>query len=358
MGGQQRWLLPAVLAFAMLPAGGQPDPDTDLTDGLVHRVSMGDHAMSVLVVPQRPGWNLVLLQGERAAAGLDRRHLTPASERPGAAGRWALVRLPRGESRLWVRQHGHTFDLTVHTGPGHGMNDLTEPDGPECASALLGRALAGRPETHCPNTSLRPADGAALRSTIGFIAGRGARTLTVIEDASPRAAEAARQIRAAAQRRGITVRTENEHHNSGPVVVVSGWAGAERALRRIATGTLRARTTYLAPWLLSTPLLTISAGVLIPLRFAPGDEQPTRYRAALAATLPGAPPTGSGYDAWLGETRPDGPVRLYAPLTVDLHPAVLTATATGRPGHHRDADGSDWLPGGRLTAVSPPLSTG
>ncbi|WP_173033367.1 hypothetical protein [Phytohabitans flavus] len=337
----------ALGVVAVVP--GTPEPTGDL----VHRVTVDGHAMSVLVAPERPGWNLVLLSGAGAAAGTRRDHMSPANSRPGAEGAWALVKLPEGSSRLWVRQDGHTAMLTVDTGREPAAVDLRGPDGPECASAVLGAHLAGTATpAACPADQLSPVDGAALRATVGFVAARKDRAITLVTDASPRSAAAAEVVRAAAAREGVTVLPEGAPAK-GPAVVVAGWEAAAAALDGVLTGGARAEATYLAPWLFSPPLLAVPAGQLVAAPFAPDGERARHYLGSLGAALPGAAPTGAGFAAWLGTGHEAGAesTRLYAP--VSLNPRLLGGMAHH---DHGGASGAHWLAGGRLTAVSGPLA--
>jgi hypothetical protein len=319
----------------------------------VHRISAGDRELAVFVTPQRPGRNLILLPGGNGAVGTHPDRLTPATSRPGTSGSWALVELPEGTARLWVQQDGVLAELTVHTEGGAAL-DVHGPDGPECASAQLGRALAGAPALdHCPADRLLATDGAALRAAVGFIAGRGNRALTLVADQSARSAAAAEAVRAAAAAESVAVHAPGA--GSGPVVVVAGWEEAASTLYDIAAGRSAAEGIYLAPWLLSAPLLEVPAGQLLVLPFSPADALPRRYVEALGAALAGADPTASGYASWLAAQGIKGSegasgIRLYAPATVN---ADLFANAGGgRHDHGRPAVSTDWLPGGRLTAVT------
>ncbi|HEV2783524.1 MAG TPA: hypothetical protein VGX25_29415, partial [Actinophytocola sp.] len=194
---------------------------------------------------------------------------------------------------------------------------ITGPDGPECASALLGRTLAagdpaGGPTGRCPADTLTPDDADALRDTVNFLAVLGNRNLTLVADGTPRSAAAARSVRSAAAAAGIGVATPDRP--SGPLLIVSGWSTADSALRRAtAGGRIPPGGTYLAPWLATAPLLEIRAGAHIPLRSGLDGELPGRYRDALRAGYPGQTPSAAGYRAWLAEQRiaETDPVRIY-----------------------------------------------
>ncbi|MDL4776710.1 hypothetical protein [Actinomadura xylanilytica] len=300
----------------------------------------------VLVVPHRPGWNLVHV-GAAAEVGTDRARLRAAVPVPGTNGRWAMVRLPDGPGRLWIRQGGRVSSQPVDTGRTTASG-ITWNDGPECASAALGGLAAGRAEPlrACPADGLDARDAAALRATVRFIAARRARSITLIGDSSPRSAAAARAVRAASGAAGITV--ADRPRPEQPIVVVSGWSTAHTRLRDVAKGRLPGAGAYLAPWLLAAPLLTIPAGQLLPLRFSPRDELPLRYATALAERFPGEPPTSAGYDGWLAArgSAPADETRLYA--------ASVVRFPTPGGGGHAHGDWG-WLPEGTVTAVSGPL---
>jgi len=345
-----------VLGTALRPSFGEPATDATV----LHQLVTGQH---VAVVPQRPGWNLLMLPDGNAAAGTDRDRLTPATSRPGAAGSWVLLRLPEGSSKIFIRSGGRVTALTIRTGAGLSPADLSGPDGPECATAIVGARLAlGSPPAACPAQALRPADAAALRVVMDFAAGRGSRTVTLVEDGSPRSSAAADVVRAAAARAGVTVTAPD--HAQGPLVVTSGWAAAAATLTALSTGRLRAEGAYLAPWLLSTPLLKIPAGALLPLPYSPFDEVARRYLGALGTQLSGGAPTGSGYRAWLDAQRAGAaldaaPIRLYAPASMDLHAALIPRGRghdAGAAHAHGTSGRAEWIPGGRLTAVTGPLS--
>jgi hypothetical protein len=225
-------------------------------------------------------------------------------------------------------------------------------DGAECASAAAGALLAGgRPAAACPADRLEPADADALRAVVRLLAGRGRRTLALAADGSARSVAAAATVRAAAARAGLAVVTPGSGRY--PVVVVSGWTGAGRVVTAIGRGRLPAQGAYLAPWLLSTPLLQPGAGQLIALRYAPRDAPPLGYLAALAARLPGVQPSAAGYEAWqrVLHTSASAPPRLYA-VAVPYLPGM---GAPGDPTQHHHAGPADWLPGGMIIPVTGPL---
>ncbi|WP_199444312.1 DUF6239 family natural product biosynthesis protein [Umezawaea beigongshangensis] len=313
----------------------------------VRDVALGGAAGRVLVAPQRPGWNLVQVAEAGTEVGVDPARLVPAAPRPGAGGAWALVELPEGRSTLLLRRGGELSAVPVDTGTTVGP-DLTSPDGPECAGAAVGALVAGRVASleSCPADHLDPADADALRAVVAFVAGRGNRGVTLVADDSPRSVAAAEVVLDAARLRGTAVTRwpASEPASTGPVLVVAGWAGAERALRAVATGELPGGGSYVAPWLLTAPLLTIPAGQLVPLRTGPQEPEPLRYVAALRAGAPDATASAAGYAAWRGAPD-DRPARLYAASSVTVQ---LSTT-----GHAHG--GATWFPGGAVTPVSGPL---
>ncbi|MCP2167722.1 hypothetical protein LX83_004595 [Goodfellowiella coeruleoviolacea] len=306
-------------------------------------VVFGETAAQVLLAPHRPGWNLVRVSADGIAVGTDPAALTDTAPRPGTTGRWALVALPEGRGSLWLRRGEDVVSLPVDTGSSRGTPpstlDMSTADGPECADAALGALLAGRPTgTSCPADDLADSDAEALRAAVGFLARRGHRSATLVADTSPRSVAAGEVVRESLRRNGMS-----EGH--GPVVVVSGWAEADRALRDVAEGRLPGEGSYLAPWLLTAPLLAIPAAAVIPLRENPQEPAALAYVSALRDRVPEATATPAGYAAWRGGPGP-GPLRLYAASVVTMQ---LSTT-----GHNHD--GARWFPGGALAPVSGPLS--
>jgi hypothetical protein len=335
-------------ALAVLPVPPAP-PVAGVP--LLRTVLLGGEAVPVAVVPQRPGTNLVHVGPHGThmlAVGTDPGHLVPVTARRGTAGGWAVVTLPPGRSRLWVGHGGTAAALRVDTGATASpvAAALAGPDGPECASAVLGALLAGSaaPPASCPADRLSPGDAGALRETVAFLAARRARTLGVVADASPRGRAAEAVVRAAAAAHGVAV-------TAGPSavrLVVAGWDRADAALRRLVTGTAPTGGMYLAPWLATGGLLGYSSGAVVALRFDPYGWPAQQYTAALEAAVPGAAPSASGFAAWRATRHgpPDGPAVLYAAAQVSYLPAELM--------HEHGASGG-WVTGGRLTAATPPL---
>jgi multisubunit Na+/H+ antiporter MnhB subunit len=324
----------------------------------------GHHHASVLVVPNRPGYNLVGIGGTgQASVGTDRSELTAGSRQPGSAQTWIGVQLPAGTSRLRVSTDDGVGSLTVDTGRDRSTSPaaLRGADGPECAASAAGAILAGstRPLTGCPADALSPEDAVSLRSTVRFIAQRGARSVMLAEDDSPRGRAAAATVRAAAREKGLKVTPPAK--TGKPMIVVAGWKGADAVIDSVAKGRLTAQGTYLAPWLLTRPFLSRNAGQLIPLRYAPRTAGPMAYVAALSERIPGEYPSAAGYAAWQDARHialsPE--VRLYATaLTYVPGDDFGSSAGGGAGGHQHGGDATDWLPGGMIAEVARPLTDG
>jgi hypothetical protein len=308
----------------------------------------GGH-LPVLVAPGRPGPNLVYLDGNQAVrVGTDPRDPRPVTQRPGAGGRWALVELPAGASKLWVSG----VPIDVDAGHGSPLPGIAGPDGPECASAALGAALAGSRRTlpGCPADSLTPGDAESLRGLVRLLAARGVRTLTIAADGSPRSSSAATVLHDSARASGLTIAAAPAADSA--LVVVSGWAAATATLSDLATRqraeVIHSAGTYLAPWLLAAPVLRAGNGAVLPLRFDPRDDAPVHYQLALESAFHTFGPTASGYYEWRaaqGLPEPSG-TRLYAASVVSLMPQEFA--------HHTPEGG--WLPGGTVVPVTGPLT--
>ncbi|WBB75803.1 hypothetical protein O7602_09965 [Micromonospora sp. WMMD1128] len=317
---------------------------------VLRQVDLGEPG-AVLVVPGRPGRNLVRVPAEGWSVGATPDRLVPATTRPGTEGAWAAVELAAGHRQLWVGRAGRTMALTVPVGTGpRAPDELTGPDGPECATAELGRLAAGRPApvTTCPAQRLGVPDRSALVAAVRFIAGRAVDTITVIGDESPRSREATAAVTAEAGRQGITVSPTGR----GPLVIVAGWDLARRTLADVSAGRRTAPFgAYLAPWLLHGPVLDQPVGQVLALAFGPIEPGPQRYLGALGALAPGVPPSAGGYQAYLEATggHLTGPVRLYAAARL-----TVPGSMPGHAGHH----GTAWLPGGTVTPVTRGLDAG
>ncbi|WP_089158383.1 hypothetical protein [Micromonospora sp. NBS 11-29] len=343
-------LLVLVAVLATVTAASAPVTAEPVGLPVLRQVDLGEPG-AVLVVPGRPGRNLVRVPAAGWAVGAAPDHLRPATARPGTDGAWATVELAPGQRQLWVGRAGRTVALSVPVGTGPRADDeLTGTDGPECATAVLGRLAAGRPApvTTCPARHLGVPDRAALVAAVRFVAGRAVETITVVGDGSPRSREATAAVTAEARRQGLTVSPDGR----GPLVLVSGWDVARRTLADVAAGRRSAPAgAYLAPWLLHAPVLDQPVGQVLALAFGPIEPGPQRYLGALAATAPGVPPSAGGYQAFLAATggHLTGPVRLYA---------AARLTVPGDVGGHAGHRGTAWLPGGTVTPVTRGLDAG
>jgi hypothetical protein len=146
------------------------------------------------------------------------------------------------------------------------------------------------------------------------------------------------------------------------LIVVAGWEGADRAVRGVSTGRTRAQGTYLAPWLLTAPLLGPPAGQLLPLRFHPGTVPSLTYAMALDARFPGEPPSAAGYAEWSRTTRATqatGQKSATQAVPYDAAPLRLYAASQiyvpGMPTHTGHGTGGRWLPNGTVTPITGPL---
>ncbi|MEV6517235.1 hypothetical protein AB0M37_15755 [Micromonospora chalcea] len=342
----QAVVLPAVVILAVtatavvLPASpGRPGAP------LLVALDNGDRGIPLMVVPQRPGWNLVHVGAEGVSVGLRPDRLSPVTRLPGATNGWSLVHLPPRPSRLHVAYGGRDAVVRLDTGAAGGAGpDLRGPDGPECVSAALGALLRGgsQPLSRCPADALSPGDREDLDATVAFLAPWAEGGISVVGDTSARSVAAVAAVTAAARRAGLRVVPPGTGRH--PTLVVTGWAAAEAALRDAARGPGAALGTYLAPWLLTAGVLRPATGQMLALRFDPRAEPVSRYVTELARRFPGEPATVSGYLAWQGGS-PAGPARMYAAAAVSL-PGPVAHGGHGRSG---------FLPGGTVTAVTGPL---
>ncbi|MFC0544051.1 DUF6239 family natural product biosynthesis protein [Kutzneria chonburiensis] len=296
----------------------------------------------VLVVPQRPGRNLVHLPAEAVVNGV---HAVP---RPGTNGAWASVDLPPGRSTLQITIAGKESTVPVDTGSGPAGRTVD----PECANAALGGLIGGSrvPVTSCPSDGLSTGDAEAVHKLVDFLASRKISAITVVGDDSARARAAADVVR----RAGLPV-FDTEQPNSA-LVVVSGWSTAADTLSRVAVEQTRKPTyingIYLAPWLLTAPLLKSVVSSAVPLRFDPRDPKTLAYTVALANAFPGETGAIGGLDEWLAAQgqQSDPSVRLYASAQVDAMPMdnTMDGMEMAYPGQ--------WVPNGTIVPISGPLS--
>lgn len=305
----------ALLAMALLAGSAQaillrpPEPVPGIATAA--QLETGRGFVDVVVVPNLPGRNLVHVGSATASVGTSEDDLTRVRPSPGATGGWVAIELPAGRSEVWVQDAGRVDSVTTDTGgAGTAPEALAGADGPECASALLGRMVvlgAVSDGVRCPSEQLDPADAEVLRETLTSLAEQGHRRVAEVGDRSPRGLAATRTVAAAAAARGIELVPPGA--TGVPLLVTSGWSDAGTSLRRVADGDLPASGTYLAPWLFTEPLLDIDAG-RVGVRFDAATESFQRYRSELRADYPTQPASAAGYEAWraaLSERRRTDP---------------------------------------------------
>ncbi|HEY3465750.1 MAG TPA: hypothetical protein VGL47_11515 [Amycolatopsis sp.] len=316
-----------------------------------------DAGFPVLVSPQRPGHNLVHFPksaGNDLSAGVRGGVVTQAVARPGAEGTWADVELPPGRSDLEIRRGATTTVVEVDAGEAPGP-PITDADAPECASAALGSLVAGRAEVlaSCPSDVLSPDDAGALVKLVEFLGERKPAGITLVGDDSPRGAAAAKLVRETAARTRLAVRPD-----AGPdtaLVVVSGWAAGYTAMTRAAESQRLQPThqygLYLAPWLLTGPIVNAVASASLPLRFDPREATAVGYAVAVGDRFGGENPTAGGFRNWLGADRPAADVQIFAAAQVNAMPMYPTEPhATGMV-MDRDYAGQ-WVPDGTIVPIT------
>lgn len=249
--------------------------------------------------------------------------LTP--QRPGtnylrADGAWTRLELPAGRSTVTLPGGAK---MLVDTGQTKGL----QPDGPECATALL----VDSGLTSCPDAALAPEDARALVALKDWLNRRGVRSIAVQSDASPRSRRAA----------GLW-----EEFDARPqaLVLTGTWESVSATLQRLGRQVPEAGV-YLAPWLMTGPILTrfATTAPLVVLPFDPKGKDALRYAAALP---PGEVPTAAGYRAWGGA---EGAPQLWATTPASIFPTDLG---------HDHGGGSGWFPGGALVEVAALHPTG
>ena len=372
----------AVLATLPHPAGtpvpGQP---------LARPVELPFQHLAVLVAPMRPGPNLVHVAATPAGAAsqLTGHHhgapapstppgtitvsaggaAVPVTARPGAPGAWAVLDIPAGTDRITVTADGSPATVPVDVGDTPAdpalQRALTGPDGPECASGLLGGLVAvstvGRTPAEanlaadCPSEALTSADADALRDTVTFLAGRGVTGLNLVSDGSPRGVAAADLVRAQAAASKLPVRPVGTPTDT--LLVVSGWPGAVPALTEAVARSEDepAGGIVLAPWLLTGGVVAAAPSEVLPLTFNPGESPARQYGATVAAVFPGEGPSTAGYLAWLRAGGAGGPLEpratFYGAAPVDVPMGMDDMHMGGNPG--------DWYPTGTIVPISPPV---
>jgi hypothetical protein len=331
---------------ADLPVPGVP---------LLSNASLAGQQVPVLVSPQRPGHNFVHVP----AAGITVAGV-PATQRAGVDGYWADVNLPAGRSDLSIRDGAGETTLPVDTGSASGPASAAGPDGPECASAALGGLIAGRKDVlaGCPSDALSEEDADALRKLVGFLGARHTTTISLVADSTPRGIAAADVVRAAATQQGLRV-------ISGPadqaaLVVVSGFSDAYTALTNAARAQREAPTytygLYLAPWLLSGPIVNSVSASTVPLRFDPREQLAMSYTVALSDAFGGESPTVGGFREWLGSAEQISAqkVQLFASAQVNAMP--MNPGQPQAPGMPMVGEGGGhWVPDATVVPVSFPL---
>ena len=309
-----------VLAFlvsgglaALAPPPAAPHPGRPL----LRPVDLAGRRLSVLVIPMRPGPNLVHIGDSATAGGADHRPAPPlavaaagtgrtpvtATTRPGAGGEWALVTIPPGATTLTISGSGRSATVPVDAGSTPGdpavQRTLAGPDGPECASATLGALMTGATAApECPAQRLTPEDAAGLRDAVTFLAGHGVRTIDLATDGSPRSTDADRVVRAQAASARVTVSPTPAPNDT--LILLSGWSTAPDALDALTQRVTGGATggAVLAPWLASAPILSRAARELVPLDFDPRSAPARQYTAVLASLFPGELPSPAGFLNW------------------------------------------------------------
>jgi hypothetical protein len=212
----------------------------------------------------------------------------------------------------------------------------------------------------CPDRALRPVDATALQGLTVYLAGRGVKTLAVIDDATARSTAALAVVRSAADAHHVAVRampaTAPNFTGVDAALAVSGWQPTADAL--VATRKHPPLYgTYVAPWLFTTPLVAAAGGsTYAPLPFDPLGDQATAYLTALARVGP-ATATESGLLAYLaaGGQQQTGAVTLYAGSSSI---SVMPMSGPAHSAHDEDGAAIAWLNEGATTPVSRTLRPG
>ncbi|WP_020498785.1 hypothetical protein [Sciscionella marina] len=342
-----------VLSFgAWTAVAAIPEPGALPTPGVpeLTHVQLAEKQVPLLVTPNRPGPNLVHFPdsaGRNLTVAGEDGHRVRADSRPGAEGSWAKVNLPAGRSTLTIGGE----EVGVDTGTGPALPQAVGPDGPECASAALGSLVTGnRNVLHtCPADALSPGDARDLRTTVGFLAGRGARVITLAGDASARSTAAQRIVRAAAARRGVVI--ADHPRPDGALLVVSGWEHATgtlvRTRRAQQENPLYAYGNYLAPWLLNAPIVNSVPTSELPLRFDPRVRESLEFSVALENLFGGENPSTAAYRSWAAETSApvDSGLQIYGCAQVNAMPMdAMGDMGKPYPGQ--------WIPDGTIVPVT------
>ena len=349
-------LVTAIVAGVVLTSLPPPGPAPVAGAPLVRVLTLDGATTGLVIAPQRPGLNLVHLMTDRLTDVVVGGQRYRAEPRPGTQGFWAEVQLPAGRFLLEVRQGRQVAAQIVNTGSGPDQAALSGPDGTECAAAALGAALGGSraPLAACPSESLAPTDAAALRGLVASVGARGAQSLRLIIDSSPRGVAAEREVRAAARSAQLGVFTQGRpaRGNVDAVIALAGWQVSRAALATLRSWTPPLYGTYLAPWLMQAAVVAAAGGSpLAALPFDPNGPAARDYVSALRRVGPGESASAAGLLAFLaargGSTSPRG-VLLYA-ATIGFEVMPMGPAAGGMD--HGGLDAS-WLGGGALTPVS------
>ncbi len=345
-------MVAAFVAWSSVAAVPRPaEPPTPGVPVLAEVVLAGQR-VPVLVTPHRPGRNLVHLPASAGGGiGVDAGGpAVPAVPRAGAEGTWAEVDLPVGRGEIVLTSGSDTAAVGVDPGEEAGPAADTE-----CASAALGSLVAGRRDvlSSCPADRLSTEDGDALRKVVGFLRERGTAGIAIAADNTPRGTQAAAVVRAAAGAVGLRIDAEPLADNA--LLVVSGWDAAHPALTAAgaqqAERPVYAHGLYLAPWLLTTPLVTAVTTVSVPLGFDPREPLPVGYAVAVGNGFGGENPTPAGFEAWLGGQRNNGGTRIFAAAQVTVMPmGPGEAHAPGMPMSEELA--GQWVPKATVVPVS------
>lgn len=351
-------LVAAVAAGAGLAAAPPLPASAAAGEPVVRTVALGGTAAQVVVVPHRPGRNLVWASGEGYRVGVGGARPVDAQRRPGSPGSWAVVDLPAGDSTLWVSRGGDRQGLRLHADPAvPALPGITGPRGPECLTAAVGSAIAdGPPLTRCPDEDLSAAAETAVRGIVRSLDERGVPGIRLVADDSPRAAAARAAVLDEARRTGIPVGGPPDPLDAR--VVVGGWPMAEQVLITQQKDPA-ASGVYLAPWLGNGTLLGYSTGAVVALNYDTTEGTAAEYVAALDRAGIRELASPSGFGTWLpatGRPHPAGPARLYAAIAgFDL----MGADPDMRAMHDMPMSTTGgWIPNGRMVAVSEPLTPG
>lgn len=388
-----------VLSFAATSALGLlplPPAGPHAGQPLLRPLTLGFRHLAVLVTPMRPGPNLVHIGDANDANGLPPRHhaatapvligtvtvsvgngtgdtarQVPVTARDGASGGWAVIDIPAGSSSLTVTADGvpGAVPISVGSKPTEGSDTLTQqalvgPDGPECVSAALGALAAGAgvsgrpdvpgsPGAKCPSEELTGADAATLTDFVVFLRNRGVSGVTVVADDSPRSRAADQVVRAEAARRGLPISAVPSPTDG--LMVLTGWTKAADTVRRAnAKGPdapPSAQGIFLAPWLLTPPVMTLSETSVLGLQFNPQDIDSLGYASTLVGVFPKETPSAAGYRAWAQQlgVHVDPRASFYsgAPINVPMGP----------DNQEHGSNPAAWFPSGAIIQVSPPMGS-